>query len=95
MSLDLRSLLRKISIFEGIADRELDELVQLTTTRRLRKGEIHGLFGLVEAQPKKSVLHLQATIEVSRNREIRSDAIISSSPYTTIRPTTGGRCTPC
>ncbi len=40
MGLDLRSMLRSAEIFEGIADVALDELVQLTTTRRLRKGEI-------------------------------------------------------
>ena len=38
--LDRASVLRSVSIFEGIGDRELAELVQLTQTRRLKAREV-------------------------------------------------------
>ncbi len=37
---DRRSVLRSVSIFEGIGDRELEQLVRLTTTKRVKAREV-------------------------------------------------------
>ncbi|MCP4004194.1 MAG: Crp/Fnr family transcriptional regulator [bacterium] len=39
-SLDQRSLLKKVSIFRDVADAELDLLLQITTTKRLKPKEV-------------------------------------------------------